>query len=178
MKHKLTANNVFLILLLINIGFMVYFYNVNQGYWWDEAVYLGLAQNLNEGRGYWINVEGQEAFRPPLLPYLTAGLFSMGFTEPLVKALPPLFASHFGNPVQRGFDFAFGASFFIPNGDQGVIHHQIFGGEVAVGGWDFFDGADLFAPIAKRDVLLKDFRDSEFFGTGFAGHKNRPLFNV
>jgi 4-amino-4-deoxy-L-arabinose transferase-like glycosyltransferase len=71
---------------------LLYFYNANQGYWWDEAVYLGLARNVYEGEGYWINRPYQESFRPPLFAHLTAYLWqTFGFSEPLVKFIPPLF---------------------------------------------------------------------------------------
>ena len=71
---------------------LLYFYNANQGYWWDEAVYLGLARNVYEGNGYWINTPWQESFRPPLFAYMTAYIWkAFGFSEPLVKFIPPLF---------------------------------------------------------------------------------------
>jgi len=86
------ANTIFLIILLISSGIFIYFYNVNQGYWWDEAVYLGLAKNLYEGEGYWVNTIGQETFRPPLFPLLIASVWTVfGFSESLVKMLPPIF---------------------------------------------------------------------------------------
>ena len=81
----------FIILAVATVIPGLYFYNVNQGYWWDEAVYLGLARNLYEGNGYFVNMN-QDSFRPPFFPALTAGMWwAFGFSEPLVKALPPLF---------------------------------------------------------------------------------------
>lgn len=43
---------------------------VNQGLWWDEAVYVGLAESLRQGT-YGLAGAG-EADRPPLFPYLLA----------------------------------------------------------------------------------------------------------
>jgi len=69
-----------------------YFFFSNQGYWWDEAVYLGLAKNLYDGKGYYIN-ENQESFRPPLFPYMIFFLWKIfGQSELIVKIIPPLFS--------------------------------------------------------------------------------------
>jgi 4-amino-4-deoxy-L-arabinose transferase-like glycosyltransferase len=84
--------SVVLVVFLLSAALFILYYNTNQGYWWDEAVYLGLSRNLYEGKGYWINVPGQETFRPPAFPVLAASIWSVsGFSEPLVKILPPLF---------------------------------------------------------------------------------------
>ena len=40
--------------------------------WWDEAVYLGLAENIYSDHIYHFNIGNQEQFRPPLLPVLIA----------------------------------------------------------------------------------------------------------
>lgn len=62
-----------------------------QGLWWDEGVYLGLARNVFEGNGYYINFQ-QEGFRPPAFPYLIAGVWGLtGITEAAIKWLPVLF---------------------------------------------------------------------------------------
>lgn len=83
---------VILALALLTIIPRLYSYNINQGYWWDEAVYLGLSKNIFLGDGYWINVPGQEAFRPPLFAILTSSVWLVfGFSESLVKILPPVF---------------------------------------------------------------------------------------
>src|SRR3989338_5468295 len=42
----------------------------NQGVWWDEAVYLGLANGLAQGRYSLDPVFPADSFRPPLLPLL------------------------------------------------------------------------------------------------------------
>lgn len=81
-----------LIIVLMAAAPLLYFYDTNQGYWWDEAVYLGLARNVFEGNGYWINKPWQESFRPPLFAYMTATLWMVfGFSESTVKFFPPLF---------------------------------------------------------------------------------------
>ncbi len=81
-----------IIIFLFSAAVFIWYYNINQGYWWDEAVYLGLSKNLYDGRGYWINVPGQETFRPPLFPALVFLIWSIfGVSESLVKILPPLF---------------------------------------------------------------------------------------
>jgi 4-amino-4-deoxy-L-arabinose transferase-like glycosyltransferase len=43
--------------------------NVNKGYWWDEAVYLGLSRNLNQNLQFGIPPP-VESYRPILLPIL------------------------------------------------------------------------------------------------------------
>lgn len=69
-----------------------YFFYSNQGYWWDEAVYLGLAKNIYDGKGYYINA-GQESFRAPLFPYLIYVLWKIfGVSESIVRLIPVLFA--------------------------------------------------------------------------------------
>jgi len=90
-KMERILKYTYILIILITIGILLFFYNQNQGYWWDEAVYLGLAQNLQEGN-YWINVPGQEAFRPPLFPVIISGLLTFGFGIFLIKFLPILFA--------------------------------------------------------------------------------------
>jgi hypothetical protein len=42
----------------------------NQGLWWDEAVYLGLAESLQEGRYSLEQSAPLETFRPPVMPVL------------------------------------------------------------------------------------------------------------
>ncbi len=49
--------------------------------WWDECVYMGLAKSLVEKHVFEINLFHQEAFRPPLYPFLLAILyFIFGFS--------------------------------------------------------------------------------------------------
>lgn len=43
--------------------------------WWDEAVYMGLAENLYYHGAYAFNTGDQEKFRPPLYPATLASLF-------------------------------------------------------------------------------------------------------
>ncbi|MCK4497401.1 MAG: glycosyltransferase family 39 protein [Candidatus Aenigmarchaeota archaeon] len=95
MKKNIKRNHWLLLTIIIILMAAVpllYFYNANQGYWWDEAVYLGLAKNIYEGQGYWINKPWQESFRPPVFAHMTACMWqTFGFSEPLVKFIPPLF---------------------------------------------------------------------------------------
>ncbi|MFH1978316.1 MAG: glycosyltransferase family 39 protein [Candidatus Aenigmatarchaeota archaeon] len=79
-----------ILIILVSLGTLIFFFNQNQGYWWDEAVYLGLADSIQSGN-YWINTPGQEAFRPPLFPFLISGLMHFGFGL-FVQFLPILFA--------------------------------------------------------------------------------------
>jgi len=82
-----------IVIFLISIVILAFYFNTNQGYWWDEAVYLGLSKNVYDGNGYWINVPDQEAFRPPVFTYLTVSVWSIfGVSETIVKLLPPIFA--------------------------------------------------------------------------------------
>lgn len=49
--------------------------------WWDECVYMGLAKNIVERHAFEINLFHQEAFRPPLYPFLLAILYLLfGFS--------------------------------------------------------------------------------------------------
>lgn len=43
--------------------------------WWDEAIYMGLAENLYHNKTYTFNFGDQEKFRPPLYPLTLAALF-------------------------------------------------------------------------------------------------------
>ncbi len=61
------------ILILVPSIFLINFY---QGYWWDEAVYLGLAKSLSNGY-YQIN-QNQEMFRPPFLPFMLSFFLFLG----------------------------------------------------------------------------------------------------
>ncbi len=93
-SSKYSKYNALLIIVIILMAAipLLYFYNANQGYWWDEAVYLGLARNLYDGDGYWINKPYQESFRPPAFAHMTAWMWqTFGFSEPLVKIIPPIF---------------------------------------------------------------------------------------
>lgn len=84
---------VFLAIILIsNAVTLVYFFDANKGYWWDETVYLGLARNLFEDKGYQINT-GQETFRAPLFPFMISGIWKIfGFSETVIRLLPIIFA--------------------------------------------------------------------------------------
>jgi 4-amino-4-deoxy-L-arabinose transferase-like glycosyltransferase len=67
------------------------FLGSNRGLWWDEAVYLGLAKNVYSGSGYFINL-GEESFRPPLFPAITAALWKVTPSETAALLMSPLFA--------------------------------------------------------------------------------------
>ncbi len=58
---------------------------LNQGLWWDEAVYLGLADGLAQGRYSLDPVFPADSFRPPLFP-----LFLLPFRNPLLARLAVL----------------------------------------------------------------------------------------
>src|SRR3989344_6784392 len=74
-----------LILVLLSLSILV-FYGINQGYFWDESVYLGLAKNIQQGN-YFINLN-QESYRPPLFPFILS-IFS--FLGEFIKIIPILF---------------------------------------------------------------------------------------
>jgi 4-amino-4-deoxy-L-arabinose transferase-like glycosyltransferase len=87
MKNKTPNKNQILLILvlLISGSLLLYFFNINKGLWWDEAVYLGLAKNLLERKGYFINFN-QETFRPPLFPVLISILwYFFGISENIVR---------------------------------------------------------------------------------------------
>src|SRR3989344_7601692 len=62
------------------------FYGINQGYFWDESVYLGLAKNIQQGN-YFINLN-QESYRPLLFPLILA---TFSFLGEFIKIIPMLF---------------------------------------------------------------------------------------
>ncbi|MBI4176505.1 MAG: glycosyltransferase family 39 protein [Candidatus Aenigmarchaeota archaeon] len=81
-----------LLVVLVAIAEGVYLYNLNAGYWWDEAVYLGLARGIYQGGGYYIMEPPVESFRPPLFPHVIAGVWLLaGMSEEAAKALPIIF---------------------------------------------------------------------------------------
>ncbi|RLG13212.1 MAG: hypothetical protein DRN71_05300 [Candidatus Nanohalarchaeota archaeon] len=45
--------------------------------WWDEAIYMGLAESLYQNRRYTFNFGNQESFRPPMYPLILAALFAI-----------------------------------------------------------------------------------------------------
>jgi len=88
---KYLAKAILIIAFLAPLVVFSYFFYSNQGYWWDEAVYLGLAKNLYDGKGYYINAN-QESFRPPFFPFMISLLWKIfGQTEFVVRIIPPLF---------------------------------------------------------------------------------------
>lgn len=92
MKNRNFFEFGFLIVLLFFSCVVFYFIDVNQGFWWDEGVYLGLAKNLYSGKGYFINL-GQESFRPPFFPFLISVLWRLvGISEFSVRVLIGFFA--------------------------------------------------------------------------------------
>ena len=88
---KYLTKAILIIAFLAPLAVFSYFFYANQGYWWDEAVYLGLAKNLYDGNGYYINAN-QESFRPPLFPFMISLLWKIfGQTEFVVRIIPPVF---------------------------------------------------------------------------------------
>ncbi|MEM5832297.1 MAG: glycosyltransferase family 39 protein [Candidatus Aenigmatarchaeota archaeon] len=88
------------------IFFLTYYFSINsKTYWWDEAVYLGLAKNLVTKFSYFINYQFpekltnyygyklviDESFRQPLFPFLLSIFYFLG--EKFQRILPPIFAS-------------------------------------------------------------------------------------
>ncbi len=85
------GKNIWIILVslvaVISISPYIILAGLEKGYWWDEAVYLGLAKNMVAGEGYSIN-GGDESFRPPLFPYLLSAFYP---NESLMKIVSPIF---------------------------------------------------------------------------------------
>ena len=122
--------------LIFLIGFtaVLYlgYYGYNMALWWDEAVYLSLAESLVTGGGYSMNT-GLESFRPPLLPALTAGIWSVtGINEAFVFMIPPLFAifsvfiTYLLAKRYYGFRTAFWSSFMLATSFQFLFHSERF----------------------------------------------------
>lgn len=78
MKEIGSLNKLLLSFIIFSVIFRFSLMNVNKGYWWDEAVYLGLSRNLNQNLQFGIPPP-VESYRPLLLPILissTAALFN------------------------------------------------------------------------------------------------------
>lgn len=90
MKPDFKSYTLLMLILVVAVSFVarVPVWDINQGYWWDEAVYLGLGKNLAEGKGYSINI-GDEKFRPPLLPFIISLLINNG--EWVIRLIFPVF---------------------------------------------------------------------------------------
>jgi len=73
------------LLILLSIPVLV-FYGINQGYFWDEAVFLGLSKNIHQDN-YYINLN-QESYRPPLFPAILA---TFSFLGEFIKLIPIIF---------------------------------------------------------------------------------------
>lgn len=101
------ASKVILIAVVISAGFLLAFSQVNKGLYWDEAVYLGLAEGLYSGEGYEIRADSvfegpgyftnteivKESYRPPLFPAIIAGMWSIfGKSEDAARYLSIIFA--------------------------------------------------------------------------------------
>jgi len=86
---KILANNTILLILLIFLIPELYFINSHQGYWWDEAVYLGLGKSIPTGK-YYINAY-DESSRPPLFPFLVSLILPFG--ESAVRFMVVLFGA-------------------------------------------------------------------------------------
>ena len=67
MKFKFDRIDLLIIIAIFFISGVV-FISSYKGYWWDEAVYLGLAKSIQNGH-YQINI-GDETNRAPLYPFI------------------------------------------------------------------------------------------------------------
>jgi len=76
------VKKIFYLLILLSL-IRIFTFNINQGLWWDESVYLSLAKNICTGKGY--QVSGFEKFRPPLLPFLIAPVYCVSKSIAMVK---------------------------------------------------------------------------------------------
>lgn len=59
-----------IVLILFSLAAKFYFIFINEGMWWDEAVYLQLGKNIQKGYYSLDQSKAIETFRPPLLPLL------------------------------------------------------------------------------------------------------------
>lgn len=68
----------YILISLIVLSLLAKFFLIflNQGLWWDEAVYLGLGKNIPEGFYSLDPGESIETFRPPVFPLLISPLSS------------------------------------------------------------------------------------------------------
>lgn len=81
---KFDAEKIMVVAIIAMCMLHLYFYDINQGWWWDEAVFLDSAKLIANGEGYIL-----DQFRPPLFPHLLS-LFM--FSGTAVKLIPPLFS--------------------------------------------------------------------------------------
>jgi len=94
-----------LISILLLVFFLTYYFSLNsKTYWWDEAVYLGIAKNLATKLYFGINFPFpeklfdfyqyrlviDESFRQPFFPFLLSFLYWFG--ESIERILSPFFA--------------------------------------------------------------------------------------
>lgn len=100
--------------------------NINSGYWWDEAVYLGLAKNVVTGVGYLIN-NSEESFRPPLFPYILSALYPNDnltrFVSPIFGIIS-VFALYLFTKELYGKKTALVASFFLATSELYFFYGQ------------------------------------------------------
>ncbi|QQG39682.1 MAG: glycosyltransferase family 39 protein [Candidatus Aenigmatarchaeota archaeon] len=71
---KLGWDHAFLLVVVLSAAYSTSFLFVNEGMWWDEAVYLGLSHGLMEGHYSLYSGTSVESFRQPLLPLVLAAL--------------------------------------------------------------------------------------------------------
>jgi len=65
-----------LIVIAIAVGGKLLLLPLNEGLWWDEAVYIGLGKSITEGRYSLDPAHLIETFRPPAFPFFIAVLSS------------------------------------------------------------------------------------------------------
>lgn len=69
-------NLLLVLIILIGVIIRFYYYNMNSTVWWDESEYLSTAKHWAFGTQYDIGPQ-----RLPLIPFLGAILFKLGFSE-------------------------------------------------------------------------------------------------
>jgi len=78
---------VIIALIVISLAGKFFLIPLNQGMWWDEAVYLGLGRGITEGRySMWPDTT-IESFRPPLFPFIVSPFFDSPITVRIIAAL-------------------------------------------------------------------------------------------
>lgn len=79
-------------LILVSLFAKFIFVFLNQGLWWDEAVYLGLGENILKGY-YSLNPDKPvETFRPPLFPLLISAISSDILVTRIIVVLISIFS--------------------------------------------------------------------------------------
>ena len=82
------SNFLLVIILVFALILRLKYLTINQAVWYDEAEYLGVAKN------WAFNITSYQLHyvRPPLLPFLMAGLYKVGFDELAIRVLILVFS--------------------------------------------------------------------------------------